>query len=83
MKPRGAGPLVWVIARFADRAGGTVPAMAPGMTPYLKWLLRARPADYALAVSLAGASLPVAGRHLEPLAGLTAMGMWAPGTHPR
>lgn len=50
--------------------------MAPGMTPYLKWLLRARPADYALAVSLAGASLPVVGRHLEPLAGLTAMGMW-------
>jgi len=29
------------------------------MTPCLKWLLRARPADYALALSVAGASLPV------------------------
>jgi acetyl esterase/lipase len=41
-----------------------------------KWLLRARPGDYALALSVAGASLPVVGKHLEPLGGLTAMGMW-------
>ena len=41
-----------------------------------KWLLRARPADYALALSVAGASLPVVGKHLEPLGGLTAMSVW-------
>ncbi len=48
----------------------------PGVTPYMKWLLRARPADYALALSVAGASLPLVGKHLEPLGGLTAMGVW-------
>lgn len=41
-----------------------------------KWLLRARPTDYALALSVAGASLPVVGKHLEPLGGITAMGVW-------
>lgn len=46
------------------------------MTPYLKWLLRARPGDYALALSVAGASLPLVGKHLEPLGGVTAMGVW-------
>ena len=46
------------------------------MTPCLKWLLRARPADYMLALSVAGASLPVVGKHLEPLGGVTAMGVW-------
>lgn len=46
------------------------------MTSCAKWLLRARPGDYALALSVAGASLPVVGKHLEPLGGLTAMSMW-------
>jgi acetyl esterase/lipase len=46
------------------------------MTPYVRWLLRAGPADYILALSVAGASLPVVGKRLEPLAGLTAMGIW-------
>ena len=41
-----------------------------------KWFLQARPADYMLAASGAIASLPVVGRHLEPLGGLTAMGIW-------
>ncbi|BBX47556.1 esterase LipC [Mycobacterium cookii] len=41
-----------------------------------KWLLRARPGDYMLAASDAIASLPVIGRHLEPLGGVTAMGIW-------
>ncbi len=53
------------------------------MTPCMKWLLRAGPADYMLALSVAGASLPVVGKRLEPLGGLTAMGVWgarhAPG----
>jgi acetyl esterase/lipase len=46
------------------------------MTPWMKWLLHARPADYAVTLSLAGASLPIVGRHLEPLGGMTAMGVW-------
>ncbi|KKC03911.1 alpha/beta hydrolase [Mycobacterium nebraskense] len=46
------------------------------MTSCAKWLLRAHPGDYALALSVAGASLPVVGKHLEPLGGLTAMGIW-------
>jgi acetyl esterase/lipase len=46
------------------------------MTPCVRWLLRARPGDYALALSVAGASLPVVGKHLEPLGGVTAMGIW-------
>jgi acetyl esterase/lipase len=51
-------------------------ATKPGITSCAKWLLRARPGDYALALSVAGASLPVVGKHLEPLGGLTAMGVW-------
>ncbi|BBX98685.1 esterase [Mycobacterium lacus] len=39
-------------------------------------MLRARPADYMLALSVAGASLPVVGKHLEPLGAVTAMGVW-------
>lgn len=46
------------------------------MTPCLRWLLRARPADYVLALSVAGASLPVVGKRLEPLGTVTAMGVW-------
>ncbi|MCW2691064.1 MAG: esterase/lipase [Mycobacterium sp.] len=41
-----------------------------------RWLLRARPADYMLAMSVASASLPVVGKHLEPLGGATAMSIW-------
>ena len=46
------------------------------MSSRAKWLLRARPGDYMLALSDAMASLPVVGRHLEPLGGVTAMGLW-------
>ena len=41
-----------------------------------RWLLRAGPADYMLAMSVASASLPVIGKHLEPLGAVTAMGVW-------
>src|SRR5436309_15360403 len=41
-----------------------------------RWLLRAGPADYMLAMSVASASLPVIGKHLEPLGGATAMSIW-------
>jgi acetyl esterase/lipase len=46
------------------------------MATRAKWLLRARPGDYMLALSDAMASLPVIGRRLEPLGGVTAMGVW-------
>jgi acetyl esterase/lipase len=42
----------------------------------MRWLLRAGPGDYMLALSAAGASLPVVGKRLEPLGGITAMGVW-------
>jgi acetyl esterase/lipase len=46
------------------------------MATRIRWFLRARPADYILACSVAAASLPVIGKRLEPLGGLTAMGVW-------
>lgn len=46
------------------------------MTPCVKWLLRAGPADYMLALSVASASLPVVGKRLEPLGAMTAMSVW-------
>ena len=48
----------------------------PTIAARAKWLLRARPGDYMLALSVATASLPVVGKHLEPLGGVTAMGVW-------
>lgn len=42
----------------------------------LRWLKRARTADYLLAFSVASASLPVVGKRLEPLGGMTAMSLW-------
>ena len=41
-----------------------------------RWLLKASPSDYMLAMSVASASLPVIGKHLEPLGAVTAMGVW-------
>lgn len=41
-----------------------------------RWLLNAKPADHMLAMSVASASLPVIGKHLEPLGALAAMGVW-------
>jgi len=50
----------------------------PGPTLWTRarWLLHARPADYMLAISVASTSLPIIGKHLEPLGGVTAMGIW-------
>lgn len=42
----------------------------------LRWLMRAQPTDYLLALSVALASLPVIGERLEPVGGVTAMGIW-------
>lgn len=46
------------------------------MSSCARWLRRARPADYLLAFSVASASLPVVGKTLEPLGGVTAMSVW-------
>jgi hypothetical protein len=48
----------------------------PTMWTRARWLLKAGPADYMLAMSVASASLPVIGKHLEPLGAATAMGIW-------
>src|SRR6201999_1064815 len=64
---------------WGDTPGVQCPNMTarrPTMSSCAKWLLRARPTDYALALSVAGASLPVVGKHLEPFGGMTAMGVW-------
>src|ERR1700735_4710948 len=64
---------------FRHSRGGNLPYMTargPSMIQCAKWLLRARPADYALALSVAGASLPIVGKHLEPLGAVTAMSVW-------
>ncbi|WP_277242528.1 alpha/beta hydrolase [Mycolicibacterium obuense] len=48
----------------------------PTLTTRLQWLMKAGPGDYLLAASVASASLPVIGKHLEPLGALTAAGIW-------
>ena len=48
----------------------------PTWTTRARWLMKAGPADYLLAASVAATSLPVIGRHLEPLGGMTAMSIW-------
>ena len=48
----------------------------PTLATRAKWLLDAGPSDYLLAMSVAATSLPVVGRHLEPLGGVTAMSIW-------
>lgn len=53
-------------------------ARYPGPTFWTRarWLLNAGPSDYMLATSVAAASLPVIGKHLEPLGTATAVGVW-------
>lgn len=46
------------------------------MTTRLRWLMEAGPSDYLLAMSVGATSLPVVGKHLEPLGGMTAMSIW-------
>ena len=48
----------------------------PTLTTRLRWLMKASPADHMLAMSVASTSLPVIGKHLEPLGGATAMSIW-------
>jgi acetyl esterase/lipase len=75
----GEPPTRNAIVSFGEPHGGTLPFMTvtgPRLAPCVRWLLRARPGDYVLALSEVGASLPLVGKHLEPLGGMTAMGIW-------
>src|ERR1700709_603230 len=49
---------------------------APPLQKRARWFLRAGPADYLLAMSVASTSLPLIGKRLEPLGVVTAMGIW-------
>ncbi|OMC04384.1 esterase [Mycobacterium sp. NS-7484] len=49
---------------------------APTLADRARWLLTAKPADHMLALSVASASLPVVGKHLEPFGAMAAMGVW-------
>ena len=55
----------------------------PGLTARARRLMRARPSDHLLAASVATASLPLVGRHLEPLGATTALGVWGTRHLPR
>jgi acetyl esterase/lipase len=42
---------------------------------YLRWARKAKPGDYVIALSAASASMPVIGRHIQPIAGMAALGV--------
>ena len=42
---------------------------------YARWAVTAKPGDYVIALSGASSSVPVIGRHLEPLGGFAALGI--------
>jgi acetyl esterase/lipase len=48
----------------------------PTLAARMRWLVHAGPSDYLLAMSVGATALPVVGRHLEPLGGITAMSIW-------
>jgi acetyl esterase/lipase len=42
---------------------------------YLRWVARAKPGDYVIALSGVAASTPIIGRHVQAIAGMTALGV--------
>jgi len=42
---------------------------------YVRWVRRAKPGDYVIALCAASAATPVIGRHLQPLSGMAALGI--------
>ena len=42
---------------------------------YARWMAKAKPGDYVIALSAASASVPLVGRHLEVLGGFAALGV--------
>jgi acetyl esterase/lipase len=59
-----------------SREMGEPSDLGPTLLARARWLLRAGPTDYLLAMSVASASLPLIGKRLEPLGAATAMGVW-------
>ena len=49
---------------------------------YTRWVAKAKPGDYVVALSGAAASLPVVGRHLDVLSGFAALGVGGRGYIP-
>ena len=41
----------------------------------IRWMTRAKPGDYVIALSAASASTPVIGRHIQPISGMAALGV--------
>src|SRR6476661_5926020 len=42
---------------------------------YLRWMTRAKPGDFLIALSALSASTPVIGRHIQPISGMAALGV--------
>src|SRR3954469_14543421 len=42
---------------------------------YLRWMTRAKPGDYLIALSAVSASTPLIGRHIQPISGMAALGV--------
>src|SRR6188472_2909479 len=42
---------------------------------YLRWMTRAKPGDYLIALSAVSASIPVIGRRIQPISGMAALGV--------
>ena len=46
------------------------------MCAHANWLVHARLEDYLVAAGAVSSSLPVIGRHLEPMVGMAALSVW-------
>src|SRR6476620_8918469 len=42
---------------------------------YVRWVRRAKPGDYVIALCAASTATPVIGRHLQPISGMAALGV--------
>ena len=42
---------------------------------WIRWAARAQPGDYVIALSAASSSMPVIGRHIQPISGMAALGV--------
>lgn len=52
-----------------------MPGSRNPLCSYARWVARAKPGDYVIALGAASASLPIVGRHLEVLGGFAALGV--------
>ncbi|MCV7177918.1 alpha/beta hydrolase [Mycolicibacterium sphagni] len=52
-----------------------MPGSRNAVCSYARWVARAKPGDYVIALGAASASLPLVGRHLEVLGGFAALGI--------